>query len=94
LVNGYHVTGFLIIAAVGGASGLIQIASARPSRPLRAQRGSKRTEARHVQTTSNPVCCKPFVMEQSESNRLVRAYDFANASAASEAIVGRRNFAM
>lgn len=29
--------GFLIIAAVGAASGLIQISSARPSRPLRAQ---------------------------------------------------------
>src|SRR6516225_11196608 len=38
LVIGDHVTGFLIIAAVGAASGLIQISSARPSRPLRAQR--------------------------------------------------------
>jgi hypothetical protein len=32
------VTGFLIIAAVGAASALIQISSAMPSRPLRAQR--------------------------------------------------------
>ena len=71
-----HVTGFLIIAAVGG--------------------GSKCTEARYVQATSNPVCCKPFVMERSESNFLFRAYVFANASAASEAIIGRRlgNLAM
>jgi hypothetical protein len=38
----------------------------------------------------NPVCCKPFVMERSESNFLFRAYVFANASAASEAIIGRR----
>src|SRR5215467_6428879 len=38
LVIGDHVTGFLIIAAVGAASGLIQISSARPSRPLCAQR--------------------------------------------------------
>src|SRR5262245_60966189 len=38
LVIGDHVTGFLIIAAVGTASGLIQISSARPSRPLRTQR--------------------------------------------------------
>ena len=53
-------------------------------------------EARYVQATSNPVCCKPFVMERSESNFLFRAYVFANASAASEAIIGRRlgNLAM
>jgi hypothetical protein len=38
MVIGDHVTGFLIIAAVGAASGLIQISSARPSRPLCAQR--------------------------------------------------------
>src|SRR6476661_5522173 len=38
LAIGDHVTGFLIIAAVGAASGLIQISSARPSLPLRAQR--------------------------------------------------------
>ena len=43
--------------------------------------------------SSNPVCCKLFVMERSESNFLFRAYVFANASAA---IIGRRlgNLAM
>ena len=53
-------------------------------------------EARYVQASSNPVCCKLFVMERSESNFLFRAYVFANASAASEAIIGRRlgNLAM
>ena len=58
--------------------------------------GSKCTEARYVQATSNPVCCKPFVMERSESNFLFRTYVFANASAASEAIIGGRlgNLAM
>ncbi len=42
------------------------------------------------------LCCKPFVMERSQSNFLFRAYVFANASAASEAIIGRRlgNLAM
>ena len=53
-------------------------------------------EARYVQATGNPVCCKPFVMERSESNFLFRAYVFTNAWAASEAIIGRRlgNLAM
>jgi hypothetical protein len=45
---------------------------------------------RCVSATSNPVGGKPFVMERSESNFLFRAYVFANASAASEAIIGRR----
>jgi hypothetical protein len=42
------------------------------------------------------VCCKPFVMERSEGNFLFRAYVFANASAESKVIIGRRlgNLAM
>jgi hypothetical protein len=38
----------------------------------------------------NPVCCKPFVMERSESNFLFRAYVFANALAESKAIIDHR----
>ena len=45
------------------------------------QSGRRGTEARYVQASSNPVCCKLFVMERSESNFLFRAYVFANASA-------------
>lgn len=60
------------------------------------QSGRRGTEARYVQASSNPVCCKLFVMERSESNFLFRTYVFANASAASEAIIGGRlgNLAM
>ena len=39
---------------------------------------------------SNPVCCKPFVMERSEGDFLFRAYVFANASAELKAIIGGR----
>jgi hypothetical protein len=62
--------------------------------PLKAHICSARRK--YVHATSNPVCCKPFVMERSESNFLFPAYIFANASAASEAIIGRRlgNLAM
>ena len=49
-------------------------------------RGSKCTEARYVYAISDPVCCKPFVMERIESNFLFRAYVLANASAAWEAL--------
>jgi hypothetical protein len=96
LVIGGNVTGFLIIAAVGAASGLIQISSARPSRPLRAQRRDLRHRSAVCAGPQQSVCCKLFVMERSESNFLFRAYVFVNASAASEAIIVRRlgNLAM
>src|SRR5262249_41905679 len=86
----------LIIAAVGAASGLIQISSARPSRPLRAQRRDLRHRSAVCAGPQQSVCGKLFVMERSESNFLFRAYVFANASAASEAIIVRRlgNLAM
>src|SRR5262245_17899794 len=54
LVIGDHVTGFLIIAAVGAASGLIQISSARPSK----------TAARSAADLSAPkrgMCRRPAI---------------------------------
>jgi hypothetical protein len=92
LAIGDHVTGFLIIAAVGAASGLPDIIG--EAKPTAARSAADLSAPK--QATSNPVCCKPFVMERSESNFLFRAYVFANASAASEAIIGCRlgNLAM
>ena len=68
-----------------------QTCAAHGSCPPRAKGGS------HFKVcwAGKLVCCKS-VMERSESNFLFRAYVFANASAASEAIIGRRlgNLAM
>jgi hypothetical protein len=54
LVVGDHVTGFLIVAAVGAASGFIGDAKADR---CALSGGSKCTEARYVRAASNPVCC-------------------------------------
>jgi hypothetical protein len=56
LVIGDHVTGFLISARRGPRFDPDIIGEAKPTAE-RGAAGSKRTEARYVQATSNPVCC-------------------------------------
>src|SRR5262249_54534155 len=69
LVIGDHVTGFLIIAAVGAASGLIQISSARPSPPPRAPAGDLSAPKRGVcRGPANPAGVNPLLWKQGKAN--------------------------